>query len=36
MHGCEDGERADGLSDLGCGSFDGVDGVDGMDGTREH
>ena len=33
MHGCEDGERADGLSDLGCGSFGGVDG---MDGTREH
>ena len=36
MHGCEDGERADGLSDLGCVSFGGVDGVDGMDGTREH
>ena len=36
---CQSEEGADGLSDLGYGSDDGLggyDGVDGVDGTRGH
>ena len=39
---CQSEEGADELSDLGCGSddglggYNGVDGVDGVDGTKGH